>query len=297
MRRIPMQREAISFSSESDGLTLKAYAWRVPGRPRGVVVIAHGMGEHSLRYERFAHALQSAGHAVLAIDHRGHGASPGPGGLGDFGRGGWVGLVDDVATLLRRAGSDHPGVSVTLFGHSMGSFAAQLLCLDRSDLFDAAVLSGSTALDHMGPIDSDELRAEGLQGFNAGFEPARTPFDWLSRDEAEVDRYIADPHCGFDVTPASLAGLAATITRLADPEALRGIRDDLPVLLVAGDADPLNDGLAGLQLLEERWRAAGVSSIETQYYAGGRHEMLNETNREEVTRAIIDWLDRTLPAT
>jgi alpha-beta hydrolase superfamily lysophospholipase len=254
-----------------------------------VVVIAHGAAEHALRYERFARALNAAGVEAWAPDHRGHGQSAGPEGLGDFGEGGWDALVADIGQLVGMAREAHPGVPVALLGHSMGAAASQQFAPDGSHTIDALILSGSTAR---------ELPKEGEAPPpfepNKPFEPARTAYDWLSRDEAEVDKYIADPMCGFETQTARRSAFRANPFTLADPARLRQIRGDLPVLLVAGDADPINNNLEGLRLLESRWREAGVQRIDTLYYPGGRHEMLNETNRDEVTADIIAWLNRTL---
>lgn len=288
--------ERSSFTSNADGTEIHIYRWRGPADPRGLVVIAHGMGEHALRYHAFAQALNGAGFDVWALDHRGHGATGDgmPGGLGDFGGtddvSGWDALVADLGQLIGRARERGRDAPMFLFGHSMGSFAAQQYCIDHSRGLDGVILSGSTAIDQILPAEGGE--PVGLEAFNAPFEPARTPFDWLSRDESQVDAYIADDHCGFDASPEAMAGMAAAAQRLADPDQLRRIRSDLPVLLVAGDADPLNGELALLKLLEQRWRDAGVRRIDTCYYPGGRHEMLNETNAAEVTRDILSWLQR-----
>jgi alpha-beta hydrolase superfamily lysophospholipase len=287
-----MSHEEFGIASAVDAMPLAAYRWAAPNA-RAVVVIAHGAAEHSLRYARFARALNSAGFDVLALDHRGHGKSQGPLGLGDFGGGDWSALVADLAQFIAETRAKNPRLPLALLGHSMGSFAAQQLCathVREAALIDALVLSGSTALETL----SEQVRRNGWQP-NAAFEPVRTAYDWLSRDTAEVDKYIADPWCGFeaaaersknmrpsDLAPFTAAGVAGRL------------RADLPVLLVAGDADPLNYGLEGLRLLERRWRDAGVERVDTRYYAGGRHEMLNEINREEVTRDVCEWLSAAL---
>jgi alpha-beta hydrolase superfamily lysophospholipase len=160
-----MPDAAFRLISAADGASLQAYAWRGPQRPIGVVVIAHGAAEHALRYERFARALGAAGFVTFALDHRGHGQSPGPAGLGDFGRAGWDGLVADVGQLVDYARAAHARLPLALFGHSMGSFAAAQLAFERSAAFDALVLSGSTALEPGVELDLN---------FNAAFEPART---------------------------------------------------------------------------------------------------------------------------
>ena len=184
------------FDSVTDGMSIQAYAWAVSNAPRAVVVLSHGAAEHALRYERFAQALNAVGIEVWANDHRGHGQSPGPEGLGDFGTGGWSALVADMAQFIEMAHDAHPGIPVILFGHSMGSFAAQDFCLDGSECIDAVILSGSTALKVPGE-DGQSNSGTPVGGFNSSFEPTRTQYDWLSRDEAEVDKYIADPLCGF----------------------------------------------------------------------------------------------------
>jgi alpha-beta hydrolase superfamily lysophospholipase len=272
------------FSSAVDGLSLQGYAWLPSSPPIATVVLAHGAAEHARRYDRFALALTSAGFAVYALDHRGHGASPGPRGLGDFGAGGWSALVDDIAQLIALARSEQPALPLALFGHSMGSFAAQQLTFTRSALYDALVLSGSTTWDPQQGAPWPRFEP------NREFEPARTPYDWLSRDPHEVDAYIADPLCGFESQTGRSAGSWIDFKRVNDPDGPRGIRSDLPVLLVAGDADPLNRKLEGLNLLQNRWQQAGVARIDHRYYLGGRHEMLNETNRDDMTADVIAWL-------
>jgi len=183
--------------------------------------------------------------------------------------------------------------SLILFGHSMGSFAAQLYLSKHSDLIDGVVLSGSAAVDLLPPVDPS---GNAFEAFNAPFEPARTPFDWLSRDPREVDAYVADPLCGFSVTPSSMASLFAALAPVLAADALRAVRADLPIYLIAGDKDPINGGLARLAPLVERYRAAGIKDVTHDFYAGGRHEMLNETNRAEVVRNLGRWIDRVVAA-
>ena len=293
--------QEFTFSSEADGLTIHAYHWPAVGGARGVVLIAHGLAEYALRYDRFAQALVAAGYETYAIDHRGHSKSIDAGGMGTFGEAGWMGLCQDLHTLLKKVRADHGRLKAILFGHSMGSFAAQRLCLDYSADMDAVVLSGSSSIDIMAAAMAEQAdnaaAGEGdieLSSFNEAFEPARTPFDWLSRDEAEVDKYIASPLCGFDLQALSAATMFSSGAYHGEDAAIANIRHDLPVLLVAGDTDPINGGLELLNLLESRWRAGGVSNIETAYYKNGRNEMLNEINRDEVTADIIGWLDKVV---
>ncbi len=280
-----MPDETFQFASEVDGMPITVYRWGAADGPTVALVIAHGAAEHALRYERFARAIGAEGIETWAPDHRGHGRSAGPEGLGDFGEGGWDGLVADIGQVVRMVRERRPGVPVVLLGHSMGAAAAQQFAPEGSGMIDALVLSGSTARE--APKEGEAAPAFEP---NKAFEPARTPYEWLSRDAAEVDKYIADPLCGFETQGSRRGRSRANPFVLADAERLRRLRSDLPVLLVAGDADPINNRLEGLHLLEARWRDAGVRSIDTRYYVGGRHEMLNETNRDEVTADIVEWL-------
>lgn len=273
-----------SFASAVDGFTINAFVWERP-TPKAIVVIAHGAAEHSLRYGRFARALNAAGYEVWSLDHRGHGRSPGPDGLGDFDEGGWDALVADIGQFTGIAKAARPGLPAVLFGHSMGSAAAQQFAPDGSRMIDALILSGSSA--RMGRRQGDPPAAFAP---NAAFEPARTPYEWLSRDPAEVDKYIADPWCGFETRTSTRSGFA-NAARLTDPANLARIRYDLPCLFVAGTKDPVNRDMEGLYELQRLWNEAGLKRIDTLYYKDGRHEMLNETNRDEVTADVIAWLD------
>lgn len=274
----------------ADGAALAGFRWLPEAEPRGVVQIAHGMGEHSLRYSPLAAALNAAGLAVYANDHRGHGASA-AGALGDLGPGGFAALADDMACLTRLVQQELPGVPVVLLGHSMGSFAAQLYLLDHHALVAGVALSGSAALDARPAQPGERAR---LQDYNAAFTPARTPFDWLSRDPAAVDAYRADPLCGVSLTQESRNSMLAAAVRMADPAALAQVPSDLPLYLFSGDADPVNGGLAWFDPLVARYRDAGFTDVTVRLYPGGRHEMLNETNREEVIADLLAWIERVI---
>ena len=286
-----MSTSTSSFTSNVDGTQVATYTWAdVAGQPAGVVQIAHGLAEHGERYDRFARALNAAGFVVHAVDHRGHGRSA-DGRLGDFGMPGFTGLVADVAQFGAALRAQHASLPLFLFAHSMGSFAAQAAIIDHAATWSGVVLSGSTALDMLAaamanaPADAPA----GLEAFNAAFEH-RTGYEWLSRDNAEVDAYVADPWCGWDVPAAVIASLFAPAARLADPAQLARIRRDLPMLIVSGDADPLAGGGALIELLGKRYREAGITDVTVKLYPAARHEILNETNRTEVTGDILAWL-------
>ena len=286
-----MTTSTSSFISDADRTPIVTYTWAdVAGPPTGVVQIAHGLAEHGERYDRFARALNAAGFVVHAVDHRGHGRTAN-GRLGDFGSAGFGGLIADVAQFGAALRAQHGGLPVFLFAHSMGSFAAQAAMLDHSATWSGVVLSGSTALDMLaaGMANAPADAPAGLEAFNAGFEH-RTGYEWLSRDAAEVDAYVANPWCGWEVPDDVIPALFAPAPRVADPALLAGIRSDLPILIASGDADPLAGGGALIQLLGQRYRDAGLADVTVKLYPGARHEILNETNREEVTADIVAWL-------
>jgi alpha-beta hydrolase superfamily lysophospholipase len=278
-----------SFASPSDTTALATYTWDDVTDPVGVVQVAHGLAEHSERYGRLAEALNAAGYVVHALDHRGHGASI-TDRAGDFGAVGFEGLIADVAAYGASLRAASPGLPLFLVAHSMGSCAAQSVLLEHSDLYDGVVLSGSTALDLLAAGLAQAEGPVGLEAFNAGFEP-RTGYEWLSRDEAEVDAYVADPLCGFDLPDETVPALFGAAATLADPASLARIRPDLPILVASGADDPLAGGGELVQVLAQRYRDAGVKDVTVRVYDGARHEIFNETNRDEVTRDVIGWLD------
>ncbi len=276
----------------ADGTEVTVDRYTPAGEPRAIVQIAHGMGEHAARYRRLAEALTEHGYVVYANDHRGHGRTAGsPDRYGDLGAGGWAGLVSDIGELGTLARKEHPGIPLVVVGHSMGSFALQQYLLDHSGDLDAAVLSGTSAMDVIA-AGIDPTKEVDLSAFNAPFEPARTEYDWLSRDPAEVDTYVADAACGFGLDPQATAGMVDQLAATADPDRLAGLESGVPIYLVSGDDDPLAGGGALIDLVADRYRQAGVVDVTVARYAGARHEVFNETNRDEITDALITWLDR-----
>jgi len=272
-----------------DGLPVASARWDGRGPVSGVVQIAHGMGEHHGRYIGLIEALASSGVTVYVNDHRGHGrTAPSAAGLGDFGEGGFDLLVEDMARLSDVAKAELPGKPFFLFGHSMGSFAAQQYVLDRSRDIDGLILSGSGALDGLAAVARSAPPGSNI--LNAAFEPARTPLDWLSRDNAVVDAFLNDPLCFPQLQPSSFASFLAAAPRLSDTKALSGIRLDLPIYLFSGSEDPVGQQLEGVETLVRRYRQAGLYDISHDVYRGGRHEMLNETNRGEVLANLLNWL-------
>lgn len=271
------------------GASIAGFRWAKAVAPRAILQVAHGMGEHARRYPEPLEPIMAAGWVVYADDHRGHGlTAPNAETLGEFGENGAEAVVEDLVRLTRIARAEHPGLPLVLLGHSLGSFFAQAYAFDHSAEIDGLVLSGTAAFGDRtnAPRRLDEIAV-------AGAKP-RTPFDWLSRDEAEVDAYIADPLCGFSRKPGAAESFARVGARLRDPAEIARIRKDLPIYVFVGDKDPINQDLALLKPLVDRYKDAGLTDLEVKVYPGGRHEMLNETNRDEVVADLLAWLERAI---
>jgi alpha-beta hydrolase superfamily lysophospholipase len=204
--------------------------------------------------------------------------------------------VDDIGLLSAKIRADHPDLPLILLGHSMGSFAVQQYLFDHSADVDGVVLTGTAAIDLLeGALDLDQPLD--LAMFNAPFQPARTDYDWLSRDETIVDAYVADLGCGFGIDTDSARTMFIGARRGADPAQVAAIRPNLPVYIAVGEADPVNAGLTLLTPLIERYEAAGLTDLTVRIYPDARHEILNETNRDEVIAELNRWLDRVVSST
>jgi alpha-beta hydrolase superfamily lysophospholipase len=273
----------------ADGTSIAAFRWAQEGvAPRAILQIAHGMGEHARRYIRPLEPMMAAGFVLYAEDHRGHGyTAPSREALGDFGADGAEAVIDDMARLTAIARGEHPGLPLILLAHSLGSFFAQAYVFDHGGEIDGLVLSGTAAF-------GDRSVPPRPGGPNSGYANPRTDYDWLSRDEAEVDAYIADPLCGFSRQPSAAESFARVGARLSDPAEIARIPKDLPLYIFVGNKDPINRDLALLHPLVDRYRAAELTDLEVKIYPEGRHEMLNETNRDEVVADLLAWLNRVV---
>jgi alpha-beta hydrolase superfamily lysophospholipase len=294
-----------TFEIERAGRAIFTRRWSPDAPPRASVQIAHGVMEHGGRYERLAIALVGAGYVVVASDHRGHGPRCPPADLGFFApKNGWRECLEDLRAAHDRTASDFPGLPRVFFGHSMGSYLGQTFIAEHGAELAGAVLSGTNgpppAILPIGlrfaAFERWRLGARGksalLQalmfgGLNASFKPARTPYDWLSRDAAEVDAYIADPLCGFPVTTQLAIDLLGALDGLALPATAARIPKTLPIYVFSGARDPVG---AKLQGLLDVYRAAGLR-VTTKIYPDARHETLNEINRDEVTADLVAWLN------
>jgi alpha-beta hydrolase superfamily lysophospholipase len=279
----------------TDGVSVACVKRSGRGRLRGVVQIAHGLGEHVGRFGELIESLVDQEFAVYGNDHRGHGLTARSAKeFGDFGPRGFDQLVEDMVSLRIIAKNDHPHLPYILLGHSLGSFAAQQLILEHSHSIDGLALSGSCALEGLARFAHGQPPNIAMARLNAGFEPARTPFDWLSRDAAEVDAFVADPLCFPSLQPESMESFLGAARRLSDPFEMRNVRQTLPVYIFSGSDDPVGQRLEGVRALIDHYRNAGIRSVDHDFYPGGRHEMLHEKNRRGVIARLLSWMTRVV---
>jgi alpha-beta hydrolase superfamily lysophospholipase len=304
-----MQASTFTLAT-GDGTQLHVNRWLPEGPAKAVVQIAHGMAEHSDRYARFAQRLTDAGYAVYAGDHRGHGSTAQQ--AGDAGyfadRDGFDTVVEDLHLLGQHARSEQPGLPFVLFGHSMGSFLSRAYAIRHGADLDGLVLSGTASdpglLGKVGrALATAQARVRGRRHpsglmnaltfgqYGAAFKPNRTQFDWLSRDEAEVDQYVADARCGNVFTAGFFADLLAGLIRVNRDAEVARIPKDLPVYLASGSLDPVGEKGRGPQRVADQLTRLGVRDVTVRLWPDARHEILNETNRDEVMDDFVEWLD------
>jgi len=296
--------------SNADNTELFVHRW-LPDEPaKAVVQIAHGLAEHGARYGRLAAALNEHGYAVYANDHRGHGkTAKTPEELGFIAeRDGWRKCIDDLWLLHQRIAAEHPRLPIILLGHSMGSTMARQFIMEHGDALAGAVLSGPsgqptamaalgraiTRLERLrlGPRGHSRIISDlTFDGFNKAFAPARTAFDWLSRDPAEVDKYVADPLCGFPASVQLWIEMLDAWKRISSRASCRRVPKHLSLYVIAGQRDPVSGAATQIAPMIAAYRDAGLEQIECRIYLEARHELLNETNRDEITRDLIAWLD------
>jgi alpha-beta hydrolase superfamily lysophospholipase len=306
-----MRAENFTFKDENN-MELFVYKW-LPDenvKVKGIVQIAHGMAETAARYQGFANTLTNEGFIVYANDHRGHGKTAGKvSKLGDLGVDGFNSMVENMHGLNEIIKFDNPSLSIFLFGHSMGSFLSQrYICLYGSRL-KGAILSGSCGkqgviIDIARLIAKVEIRKIGRSGksnkldklsfgsYNKCFKPNRTDFDWLSRDAKEVDKYIEDPFCGTIFTAGFFYDFLGGIKSIADNRQIKRIPKDLPIYIFSGDKDPVGKNGKGVLKLFKTYKENGIVDLTYKLYKDGRHEMLNEINKEEVNLDVIKWLNK-----
>jgi len=294
----------------SDEHCIGVYHWCVEDdcAPLAVIQLLHGLGEHAARYERFAAACNQEHMNVVAHNHRGHGDLENYGHFAD--ENGWDKVIGDVLQVRQEIAARYPKLPVVLLGHSMGSYIAQSFVMRHGGNNAALILSASTLASRfelrMGRAAaaiaatlfgkrhvSGFLNQMGLGNLNNPFKPNRTGFDWLSRDEDEVDRYVADPLCGGQFSNQLWSDLTGGMLEISSLRAIASVRDDMPVLITGGACDPVG-GQTGMTRLADAYRQTGHDDVALTIYPEGRHEMLNETNRDEVSKDIVAWVESRL---
>ncbi len=307
--------EKIFTLKRDGGQEIFVYSW-IPegsGEPVGIVQISHGMAEHAWRYKELAEYMNTKGFAVYANDHRGHGKTAGTvDNLGYFAdKDGWDIVVDDMFAVSEYIKKKHGGIPLILLGHSMGSFLVRDYITRNKIGLKGVILSGTASdpglLGEIGILIakiSCKLRGKkhpnklldnlSFGTFNKEFKNARTKFDWLSRDEKNVDKYIEDKFCGGIFSSGFFLDLFTGIKRVNKKASIKKVPPDLPVLFLSGEKDPVGKNLKGVRKVADLFKKSGVNDITLKFYSGGRHEMLNEINRSEVYSDINDWINKKL---
>lgn len=306
------QMTDFTLPSTVPGRTLHAFRCVPEGKVRAIVQLSHGMVEFIDRYKPLAEYLAARGILVTGHDHLGHGGSIRT--KEDYGYfaepDGNRAVLDDLHAMTILTKKLYPGVPYFLLGHSMGSFYARQYLCEYGDELDGAIIMGTgfqpKALVTLAKTvcrvlavffgwkhRSRLVKNLSFLGYNKGLE-GRTPHDWLNRDQAEVDKYRADERCMFTFTLNAYYSMFTGILRLYDTDFLNRMPKDLPLLFLAGDADPVGEQGKGVKRAIDSLKAVGVKNIELKLYPGARHELLVETNKLEVFADIGNWLDKQL---
>lgn len=302
-----MSKIDFELALSHEGL-IKGFIWKEESPTKGIVLICHGMAEHINRYDDFATFLSKNGYIVYGHDQRGHGMS-----LKSMADMGYMSdidnfkiLVSDVREMVNYISDKHPNLPIYLLGHSMGSFVSQRYIELFGTTINGCILSGSTLnkglLINTGHFiaktivkfkgrryRSKLLNNLSFGAYNKAFEPTRTNFDWLSRDEKMVDAYVNDEYCGQIFTASFFKDLLQGFKDIY--RNIEIIPNDLPVLIFSGDKDPVGNAGKNVTKLYDKLVQTGIKDIQFKLYPDGRHEMLNEINRREVYNDVLNWLN------
>lgn len=305
------QFREFTYPSSDGAHTCWASLWLPDeGAPRAVVQIVHGVAEYVGRYDHFARFLTDHGFAVCGEDHLGHGRTGREDSkFGYFGpHDGWTLVTADVRQLRLLMGEEFPGVPYIMLGHSMGSFLTRTYLCRYPGTVDGAILSGTgqesaplvafgkalaaligrfRGMDYVSTLVNDLS----LGAYNKQFRPNRTTADWICRDEALVDRYLADPYCTIIPTVGMYRDMLGGLQYIASPRALSQMDPSTPVYIFSGDQDPVGSNGAGVRKVYGYFQKYGARDVTLKFYPGGRHEMLNETNKDEVYADVLAWLE------
>ena len=301
------------YTSSTGRNQIRAKMCTPDATPKSVVQIAHGIAEHIDRYEDFMRFLAENGFVAVGNDHLGHGKSIAR--LEEQGifaeNNGWNYVVEDMKKLREQVREQFPNIPYVCFGHSMGSFLTRTFLILHPDLYDAAILSGTghqsaalvnggyLAAELMTKLKGPHASGQALNDMAFGsyckrIENPRTPFDWLSRDNETVDKYIADPLCGFVCKTSLYRDMMGGLKFLTNQKNIDKMNKTLPIYFMSGAEDPVGDYGAGVETAYKAFCRAGLKDVMIRLYPGGRHEMLNELNRDEVKQDILNWLNERI---
>ncbi len=291
-----------------DGHRLFLRTWPAEGKAVATLHINHGMAEHSLRYDGFARYMNSLGFTVYAQDHRGHGLTKEEEERGWFSaENGWDVVVQDSIAVDQLIAGEVGYLPHFILGHSMGSFITRTALTRAGDLYSGAVIMGtgagqgllgaigkSIARRHVrkygGRMPDHRLDKLSFGAYNKHFKPIKTSADWLTRDPEEVRKYLDDPLCGFVCSSQFFYDLLTGIEAANDPDLAKKVPPVLPMLIVSGSEDPVGGYGKGVRKVADLYRKAGVRVVDLKLFEGGRHEILNETNKDEVYAYVGSWL-------
>lgn len=297
------------FLTASDGAKIAVHHWLPEAEPAVVILVCHGMAEYGMRYDRFAEAAAARGYAVYVPDLRGHGETAGSlSKLGYLSDGdGFSRVMEDIHELALEIKTRFPGKHIVLMGHSFGSFIAQLFMETHGNLVSGCVLAGTRGPDRLaltyGSLAanlavffygrkkaSPFLRQLFIGSNNRRIKDPESPNSWLTRDIEELDSYDASPWAGFTCTGGFYQDLAHGLLVIHRKEKISLIPHNLPVFLVCGSEDPTGKYGKTVRKLADIYTCTGLSDVALKIYKGARHELLHETNRDEVTADILDWI-------
>lgn len=303
-----MTSETFTFKS-MDGVDIFVYKWVPDGSIKGAVQIAHGVSEHAGRYEHFATKLVREGYIVYANDHRGHGRTAKTvKNLTYLGNDGWNSMVRDAYDLTCIIKKNHPYTPLFFFGHSMGSFVLRQYLYQYPNEINGATLAGTGSVDKIllnagiliakRLIDKDGAKKRSYYlnrlafgSFNIRITNRKTIFDWISRDEDVVKKFIHDPLCGIPCTNNFFYELLSGIKEIQRTNNTDSIPKSTPILLVSGDKDPVGHWGKDALSLAKQYEETGIKDIQCKLYKDCRHELINEINRDEVIEDIIRWIN------
>lgn len=304
-------REEYKFLSTTGVCDVFARSWAPAdeSKIKAIIQVAHGMAEHGERYQAFAYYMAYHGYAVFINDHIGHGRSVGSDDeLGYFGeKDGFNGFVNDARVITVKAAEKYPGLPIIFFGHSMGSFVARsyvekfgkdlsgaVFC--GTSGFNPAASAGIALTNIISKFKGSRYRSQFIDHiafgtYNNKIESPRTKFDWLTRDNGEVDAYIEDPLCGFLFTAAGYRDMFTLLKNVSEKRWYKQVPKDLPMFIISGEADPVGAYGKGIRQVYNDLRSTGHENVKMKLYEGARHEILNETNAKDVMKDLLQWAD------